>query len=344
MRKQPNILREPPSDYGGDAIVLYSDPDGTIKLDVRLVRETLWLSQKQMADLFDKDSDTIGLHIRNIYKESELENVATTEDFSVVQWEGGRSIRRRVKFYNLDMIISVGYRVNSKRGTQFRIWATGVLREHLTRGLTINRQRLEENAREIEAALELVRRTIASPQLTTDMGRGLVEVIARYTQTFLWLQRYDEGMLTEPKGEPGGVLLTINEARAAIARLKDDLLVLQEAGALFGQERGDGLAAILGILQQSVFDQPAYPSIESKAAHLLYFIIKDHPFADGNKRIGAMLFVDFLNRNGRLFLPSGEAIINDIGLAALALLTAESNPRDKDMMIRLTMNMLTGEH
>ena len=149
MRKQPNILREPPSDYGGDAIVLYSDPDGTIKLDVRLVRETLWLSQKQMAELFDKDSDTIGLHIRNIYKESELGKAATTEDFSVVQWEGSRSIRRRVKFYNLDMIISVGYRVNSKRGTQFRIWATGVLREHLTR----ESRDLAGKAKEIEDAV-----------------------------------------------------------------------------------------------------------------------------------------------------------------------------------------------
>ncbi|MBU1183780.1 MAG: virulence RhuM family protein [Proteobacteria bacterium] len=149
MRKQPNILREPPSDYGGDAIVLYSDPDGTIKLDVRLVRETLWLSQKQMAELFDKDSDTIGLHIRNIYKESELGKAVTTEDFSVVQWEGSRSIRRRVKFYNLDMIISVGYRVNSKRGTQFRIWATGVLREHLTR----ESRDLAGKAKEIEDAV-----------------------------------------------------------------------------------------------------------------------------------------------------------------------------------------------
>jgi len=341
MRKQSNILREPPSDYGKDVIVLYSDPDGAIKLDVRLVRETLWLSQKQMADLFDKDSDTIGLHIRNIYKESELGKAATTEDFSVVQYEGSRRIRRRVKFYNLDMIISVGYRVNSKRGTQFRIWATGVLREHLKRGLTINRQRLQENAQEIEAALALVRKTIASPQLTTDMGRGLVEVIARYTQTFLWLQRYDEGLLTEPKGESGGILLPLDEARTAIARLRNDLITRREAGRLFGQERENGLSAILGFLQQSVFGLPAYPSIESKAAHLLYFIIKDHPFSDGNKRIGAMLFVDFLNRNSRLFLPSGETIINDIGLAALALLIAESNPRDKDVLIRLIMNMLT---
>ncbi|MFH2076924.1 MAG: virulence protein RhuM/Fic/DOC family protein [Pseudomonadota bacterium] len=323
-------------------IVIYDAPGR--KIEVQVHTESLWLSLTQVAVVFGVNKPAISKHLKNIYASGELDKQATVSKMETVQTEGGRTVRRQVEMYNLDAVISVGYRVNSALATRFRIWATGVLREHLTRGLTINRQRLEENAREIEAALELVRRTVASPQLTTDMGRGLVEVIARYTQTFLWLQRYDEGLLTEPKGEPGGVLLTFDEARAAIARLKDDLMARREAGSLFGQERGDGLSAILGILQQSVSGQPAYPSIESKAAHLLYFIIKDHPFTDGNKRIGAMLFVDFLNRNGRLFLPSGEAIINDIGLAALALLTAESNPRDKDLMIRLTINMLTGEH
>jgi len=325
---------------GRGDIVIYQPGEGGGRLEVRLEQESLWLSLNQIAAVFERDKSVISRHLSNVFREGELNREAVVAFFATTASDGKMY---KVEYFNLDAILSVGYRVNSIRGTQFRIWATGVLREHLTRGLTINRQRLEENAREIEAALELVRRTMASPQLTTDMGRGLVEVIARYTQTFLWLQRYDEGMLTEPKGEPGGVLLTLDEARAAIVRLKDDLMARQEAGSMFGQERGDGLAAILGILQQSVFGQPAYPSIESKAAHLLYFIIKDHPFSDGNKRIGAMLFVDFLNRNGRLFLPSGETIINDIGLAAMALLTAESNPRDKDVMIRLTMNMLTRE-
>jgi prophage maintenance system killer protein len=340
MIQKKQMVREEMAGYKNSAIVLYQSPDGSISIDVRLEKETLWMDAHQMARLFGRDRSVIVRHIRNMYDTNELDQDSTYAKNAQVAADGKL---RQMDLYNLDVIIGVGYRVNSKRGTQFRIWATGVLREHLTRGLTINRQRLEENAREIEAALVLVRQAIASPQLTTDMGRGLVEVIARYTQTFFWLQRYDEGMLTEPKGEPGGILLTLTEARVAVARLREDLISRQEAGGMFGQERGDGLAAILGILQQSVFGQPAYPSIESKAAHLLYFIIKDHPFSDGNKRIGAMLFVDFLNRNGRLFLPSGEAIINDIGLAALALLTAESNPRDKDVMIRLTMNMLTGE-
>lgn len=324
-------------------IVIYQPKEGTPSLEVLLEQDTVWLTQKQMAELFDKDSDTIGLHIRNIFKEGELEESGTTEDFSVVQREGERDVRRKLKLYNLDMIISVGYRVNSKRGTQFRIWATSVLREHLTKGVTIYRQRLETNAREIEAALELARQAVASKELTTDMGRGVVEVIARYTQTFLLLQRYDEGLLTEPKVKKGGILPPVGEVRATIARLKEDLLNRKEAGDLFGQERSEGLAAILGNLRQSVFGAPAYPSIESKAAHLLYFVIKNHPFSDGNKRIGAMLFVDFLNRNRRLFLPSGEPIINDIGMAALALLVAESKPKDKEILIRLIMNMLAKE-
>jgi prophage maintenance system killer protein len=246
-----------------------------------------------------------------------------------------------VGFYNLDVVISVGYRVKSKRGTEFRIWATRTLREHLVRGYTLHRQRFERNARELEAALALVRKAAAGEALTTDQGRGLVDVIARYTHTFLLLQRYDEGLLAEPKGSPGGILPTVREARAAIARLKADLMARGEASDLFGRERDDALAALLGNLDQTVLGAPAYPTIESKAAHLLYFVIKNHPFADGNKRIGSFLFVDFLNRNGCLF-RDGEVVINDVGLAALALLVAESSPKDKDIMIRLVMNMLAG--
>jgi prophage maintenance system killer protein len=248
---------------------------------------------------------------------------------------------REIEYYNLDAIISVGYRVNSTRATRFRQWATRVLREHLTRGFSIDRARFEQNAAELEAALQLVKKAAAGEALTADQGRGLVDVIARYTQTFLWLQRYDEGLLTEPQGSPGGVLPTLEEARAAIARLKADLMARGEASDLFGRERGDAFAALLGNLEQTVFGEPAYPTVETKAAHLLYFVIKNHPFADGNKRIGSFLFVDFLNRNGRLF-RTGEPVINDVGLAALALLVAESAPKDKDVMIRLVMNMLAG--
>jgi prophage maintenance system killer protein len=246
-----------------------------------------------------------------------------------------------VKLYNLDAIISVGYRVNSKRGTQFRQWATGILRDHLMRGWTLDRARFERNAQELEAALALVRKTAQSPDLIAETGRGLVEIVSRYTQTFLLLQRYDEGLLTDPNGTSGGVMLTLAEVRQSIASLKADLMSRGEASNLFGLERGDGLAALLGNLDQSVFGEPAYPTIECKAAHLLYFVIKNHPLADGNKRTGAFLFVDFLSRNHAL-MRGGQPIINDIGLAALALLVAESAPTQKETMIRLIENMLVG--
>jgi prophage maintenance system killer protein len=216
-----------------------------------------------------------------------------------------------------------------------------MLKDHLIRGYTLSRQRFEKNARELEAALTLVRKTAGREALSGDQGRGLVDVISRYTQTFLLLQRYDEGLLTEPKGTAGGTLPATTEARSAVTALKKDLITRREAGPLFGQERDAGLESILGNLEQSVLGTPAYPSIESKAAHLLYFVIKNHPFSDGNKRIGSLLFVDFLNRNGQLF-RNGEAVINDIGLAALALLVAESDPKDKEIVIHLIMNMLVG--
>ena len=221
-------------------VLVYEAPDGGVRVEVKLDRDTVWLTQRQMADLFDTSTDNVGLHLKNVFADSELEEAATTEDFSVVQSEGKRRVRREVKHYNLDAIISVGYRVNSHRGVRFRQWATQTLRDHLVRGYTLNRQRFEHNARELEAALALVRKAAAGEALNTDQGRGLVDVIARYTLTFLLLQRYDEGLLDEPKGIAGGVLQKPGEARAAIARLKRDLMGRREATDLFGRERRTG--------------------------------------------------------------------------------------------------------
>ncbi len=321
-------------------LVIYQPEDGS-EVSVRLEGSTLWLTQRQLSEILETSTDNIGLHLKNIYASGELVETATTEDFSVVQQEGQRSVSRKTKHYNLDAIISVGYRVNSKRGTQFRQWATGILRDHLTQGWTLDRARFERNAAELEAALALVRKTAQSPDLIAETGRGLVEIVSRYTQTFLLLQRYDEGLLTDPNGTTGGVMLPLDEVRQSIAGLKSDLISRGEASDLFGLERGDALVAILGNLDQSVFGEPAYPTIERKAAHLLYFVIKNHPLADGNKRTGAFLFVDFLNRNNAL-MRNGQPVINDIGLAALALLVAESAPAQKDTMIRLIENMLVG--
>ena len=322
-------------------LVIFQEAGQPVEVRLDAKGDTVWLTQRQMADVFQVQPQNVTMHLKKIYQAGELAEVATCKDFLQVQVEGGREVKRQRKVYNLDAILSVGYRVNSSRAVLFRQWATRVLREHLTQGYTLNRQRFEANARELEAALALVRKAAAGEALTTDQGRGLVDIIARYTQTFLLLQRYDEGLLVEPKGVAGGALPSVKEARASISQLKGDLMGRGEATDLFGRERDEGLAAVLGNLDQSVFGEPAYPTIESKAAHLVYFIIKNHPFSDGNKRIGSFLFVDFLNRNRRLF-RAGEPVINDVGLAALALLVAESAPKDKEVMIRLVMNMLAG--
>lgn len=211
------------------------------------------------------------------------------------------------------MIISVGYRVNSVNGTRFRQWATKLLKQHLTQGYTLNKQRIEDNAFELEAALKLIKKASLSPDLSSDTGRGLVEIVSRYTQTFLWLQRYDEGLLNEPNGNIGGQLQSFTQASQSLAELKQSLIKRGEATDLFAQPRGDGLATLLGNLEQTVFGEPAYPTIQSKAAHLLYFVVKNHPFADGNKRSGAFLFVDFLHRNNHLFNEQDQPIINDTG-------------------------------
>ncbi|APR03012.1 virulence protein RhuM/Fic/DOC family protein [Thauera chlorobenzoica] len=318
-------------------LVIYENDAGAV--DVRLEGDTVWLRQEQMTALFGRDRTVIGRHIRNVFAEGELEAKSVCANFAHTAADGKTY---QVEFYNLDVIISVGYRVKSPEGVRFRQWATRLLREHLTRGYTLNRHRLESNARELEAALALVRKTARAPELSADQGRGLADIVSRYAQTFLLLQRYDEGLLTEPETRPGGQLPTPDQARHALARLKAELTARGEAGDLFARERDDGLAALLGNLDQTAFGEPAYPSIEAKAAHLLYFVIKNHPFADGNKRSAAYLFVDFLHRNGRLLGADDTPVINDIGLAALALLVAESAPRQKDTLIRLIMNMLAG--
>ncbi len=325
------------SDNNRVPIVIYQDADQAVEVRLDTEQETIWLSLQQLVDLFGRDKSVISRHLRNIFRDEELDREAVVAKNATTAVDGKVY---QVEYFNLDVIISVGYRVNSRRATRFRQWATRVLREHLTQGWTLNRQRFEENARELEAAMALVRKTAGSPTLDVASGRGLVDIVTRYAQTFLLLQRYDEGLLTEPRAQAGGRLPTLEEARTALASLKAELIGRGEATELFARERGDGLDSLLGNLDQTVFGEPAYPSVEAKAAHLLYFVIKNHPFADGNKRSAAYLFVDFLYRNNRLLDDKGEAVINDVGLAALTLLVAESDPANKETMIRLIMNML----
>lgn len=317
-------------------IAIYTNSSGHV--EVTIEQDSVWLNLNQLSLLFQRDKSVISRHIRNIFIEHELERVSVVANFATTANDGKNY---QVEHFNLDVIISIGYRVKSQEGVRFRQWATRLLKQHLTQGYTLNQQRLQENSHALEAALRLVKRTAESQALTLETGRGLVDIITRYTHTFLWLQRYDEGLLSEPTGIIGGQLAPLDVARHAISVLKSNLIAKDEASPLFGIERDEGLAAIWGNLEQSIFGEPAYPSIEAKAAHLLYFIIKNHPLTDGNKRTAAFLFVDFLHRNQRLFDENGSPIINDIGLAALALLVAESRPDDKDILIKLIMTMLS---
>jgi hypothetical protein len=239
------------NDLGG--VVIYRTKDSKTALDVRLHEETVWLNQYQLAKLFGRERSVLTKHIRNIFTEGELKPKAVCAKFAQTGPDGKTY---QVDHYNLDLIISVGYRVKSREGVRFRQWATQTLKDHLVRGYTLNRQRFEKNARELEAALTLVRKTAGREALSGDQGRGLVDVISRYTQTFLLLQRYDEGLLTEPKGTAGGTLPATTEARSAVTALKKDLIARREAGPLFGQERDAGLESILGNLEQSVLGAP----------------------------------------------------------------------------------------
>jgi len=324
-------------------VIVYEAPDGAIRVDVRLERETVWLTQQQMAELFGRERSVVTKHIRNAYKEGELDPGATSAKFAQVQAEGGRTVTREVDHYNLDVIISVGYRVKSLRGTQFRIWATTTLRDHLLRGYTLNERRLRERGfSEIEQAVGLLARTLTAHALVTDEGRAVLEVVQQYTRAWRLLLEYDEDRLAEAPERPVAptAALSLEDARAAAVSLRQDLAARGEAGALFGQERGHGLAGLLGAIEQTFGGQPLYPSAQARAAHLLYFVIKDHPFGDGNKRIGTLLFLEYLRRNGLLFRADGSPRLADNAMVALALLIAESEAAQKDLMIRLVLNLL----
>jgi prophage maintenance system killer protein len=317
-------------------IVIFQD--GQQHVEVRLEGETVWLSQAQMAELFDTSTDNISLHLKNVYREGELDEESTTEDFSVVRREGQRQVRRRLRHYNLDAVISVGYRVSSARATRFRQWATRVLREHLTQGYSLNEHRLAQRGlAELEQAMQLLGRTLEQQALVNDVGREAVALIMGYAKTWRLLLQYDEQALSAPEGRPPQRALSADTAREAIAALKRELMSRGEASDLFGREREpDALGAILGNLDQTMFGEPLYQTREERAAHLLYFVIKDHPFSDGNKRCGAFLFLLYLRQEGvRLGL-------NDNGLTALTLLVAESDPGAKPLMVRLICHLLAG--
>lgn len=319
-------------------IIIYQAPDGATALDVRLKKETVWLSQRQMSVLFEKDTDTIGLHLRNIYKEGELEEAATTEESSVVQDEGGRQVRRVVRFYNLDVIISVGYRVKSVRGMQFRIWATGVLRDHLLRGYSVNLRRL----RELRQSLRLVEHVLdAGDEIASDQITTLLRVVTDYAYALDLLDDYDHQRVaaTATFAAPA-IGISYEEALTIISQLREKF----GASSLFGLEKDDSLHSSLNAIMQTFDGEDVYPSLELKAAHLLYFLVKNHSFVDGNKRIAAALFLWFMEKNAMLRQEDGSKRIANNALVAMTLLVAVSQPGEKPIIINMVVNLINGRN
>ncbi|ALO45303.1 virulence protein RhuM/Fic/DOC family protein [Pseudohongiella spirulinae] len=317
-------------------IRIYTSKDGQAQLEVALEQDTVWLSQAQMAELFGTSPENVLMHIKNIFSDEELVDFATTKEFLVVRQEGKRQVQRRIKHYNLDVIISVGYRVSSRRATRFRQWATRVLKDHLVQGYTLNQRRLAERGIEFNQAVDLLGRTLINQGLVSDESQAVASVISDYARSWSLLQGYDEQQLgTIDVKQPGMLALRLDEALNAIAALKQSLIAKGEATELFGQLRGEGLTSALATIEQGFGEELFYPNVASRAAHLLYFVIKNHPLADGNKRCGSFLFLWYLRRNASLLAKPVEQLINDNTLVALALLVAESIPDQKDLMIRL---------
>ncbi|MGE4419278.1 MAG: RhuM family protein [Sulfurimonas sp.] len=320
-------------------IIIYKDINGEIKLDVSLENDTVWLSQKQMSLLFDKSTKTISEHIGNIFKEGELEKDSAVRNFRTTASDGKKY---DVLYYSLDVIISVGYRVKSKRGTAFRIWATKVLKEYLVNGYAINQKRLEQKGlKELNETISLLQNTISQSELELQEAKGLLDVILNYSRTWSLLQGYDEDSLhvnIEPK--EAKFVLDFDEAKEAIAQLKSELMRKGEATELFGREKAGEFGGMVRNIYQTFGSVDLLPSVEEKAANLLYYIIKGHPFNDGNKRIGAFIFILFLSKNNMLYKNSGELKINDNALVALSLMTAKSDPQQKETVINLIVNIL----
>ncbi len=304
------------------------------QIEVRMSSDTVWLTQAQMSALFERERSVITKHIRNVFVEGELDKNSVCANFALTADDDKTY---QVEHYNLDVIISVGYRVKSQRGTQFRQWATQRLKDYLVQGYALNQKRLEE----LGKMVQLIEQSGGSASLQLGEAKGLLEILSGYTRSFVLLNQYDSHNLPSAPFNPNVTYeIAYDEASTAIAELKKQLIAKKEATELFGNEKDDSFSGILGNIVQTFGGQYLYPSIEEQAAHLLYFVIKNHPFTDGNKRIGAFLFVWFLEKNKHALKPSGELKINDNALTALALLVAQSDPAEKELMIRLVCNLI----
>ncbi|MGI4863128.1 MAG: RhuM family protein [Janthinobacterium lividum] len=326
-------------------VLLYQSPDGQIRLDVQLDHDTVWLTQAQMVVLFDISKKTVSEHIRNIFREGELVEEAVVRKSRITAADGKDYLTTA---YNLDIIISVGYRVKSPRGTNFRQWATQVLRQYLVQGYVLNEKRLRENARQLADLKRLVQlqaEVASNQELTADQSDALLRILGDYARALDVLDQYDHQRLRvapDTVAAPGNEAfeLTPENARQAINALR-----VQFGGSeLFGREKDQSFESSVRTIYQSFGGQDMYPSVEEKAANLLYFVVKNHSFSDGNKRIAAFLFVYFLDRNGCLYHPNGSRRLADNALVALTLLIAESKPEDKDTMATLVVNLINGDN
>ena len=319
-------------------IIIYKSPENQTEIAVQFDGETVWLSQVQMASLFKQTKQNISLHLNNCYKEGELNKISTVKESLTVQKEGKRTVNRKQHFYNLDAILSVGYRVNSKRGTQFRQWATERLKDYLIKGYSINEKRLAEvknRFNELKQTISLLDKVTQSKNISGDEAQGLLKVLTDFTVALDILDQYDHQTLKIRKTKSKEVFrISYKEAQRAIEGLKNKF----GGSAWFGNEKDNSFKGSLTGIYQTFDGVDLYPSVEEKAAHLLYFIVKNHSFTDGNKRIAAFLFVWFLERN-QLLYHQGKKVIDDNALVALTLMIAESNPDDKHMMIKVIVNL-----
>ncbi len=313
-------------------IILFENQD--VKLEVNMKDETVWLSQQQMAELFDSSRTNIIEHINNIYSDGELDKISTCQDFRQVRKEGKRDVVRSIPFYNLDMIISVGYRVNSKRGIIFRKWANKVLKDYLLKGYAVNQKRLEY----LEKTIKLI--DIAGrmdTELKTAEAKEIIKVINNYSNALNLLDDYDHKRIIKPSGTKDNKKITYEDCMNVFGKLK-----FNSDSILFALERDEGLKEVIGTIYQSFDGKDLYPTIEEKAANFLYLITKNHTFIDGNKRIAATLFIYFLEFYNILYNENGQ-IIDNITLVAITLLIAQSNQKEKDILIDLVMNFLNYE-
>lgn len=318
-------------------IVIYQSKDGHTQLDVKLEGETVWLNRQQLAELFDRDVKTIGKHINNALKEELNDGIATVAKFATVQKEGTRQVTRNVEYYNLDVIISVGYRVKSKRGVEFRRWANSVLKDYLIKGYAINQRIREKNYQQMVQLVRSMARTVKLEDLTTDVRNALLDVVVDYTYALDRLDDYDYQRLTIPESSTEEKFhATYEGAMKVLGELREKF----GGNDLFANQKDDSFKSSIGQIYQTFGGQELYPTVEEKAAMLLYLITKNHSFSDGNKRIAATLFLWFMNENGILYDDMHNKRIDDATLVALTLLIAESRPEEKDTMVKVVVNLI----